>query len=117
MCAYLGAAEKLNKEHLVRNWYWVEKAKILYCSGHSLSVTPESVIAIAKQSLADKFNEKLFMFNLGAPYVSEKHIKELNEILPYIDFMFGNEQEYLAFAKAKGYKVSENNNSKILFIF
>lgn len=88
---------------------------------------------MAKQSLADKFNEKVFMFNLGkstfwldfilfifinsilynlinftssaAPYVSEKHIKELNEILPYIDFLFGNEQEYMAFAKAKGYQV------------
>jgi len=107
LCAYLGAAEKLTKEHLVRNWYWVEKAKIFYLAGHSISVTRDSIIALAKQTLADKFNEKLLMFNLAAPYVSEKHIDVLNEILPNIDYLFGNDQEYLAFAKAKGYKTTD----------
>jgi sugar/nucleoside kinase (ribokinase family) len=78
LCAYLGAAEKLTKEHLIRNWYWVEKAKIFYCSGHSLSVTPDSVITLAKQSLADKFNEKVFMFNLGKSFGCAKKLIRLN---------------------------------------
>lgn len=59
LCAYLGAAEKLTKEHLVRNWYWVEKAKIFYLAGHSISVTSDSIVTLAKQTLADKFNEKI----------------------------------------------------------
>ena len=47
------------------------------------------------------------MFNLAASYVSEKHIDVLNEILPNIDYLFGNDGEYLAFAKAKGYKTTD----------
>lgn len=31
----------------------------------------------------------------------------LNEILPNIDYLFGNDGEYLAFAKAKGYKTND----------
>lgn len=31
----------------------------------------------------------------------------LNEILPNIDYLFGNDSEYLAFAKAKGYKTTD----------
>ena len=31
----------------------------------------------------------------------------LNEILPNIDYLFGNDGEYLAFAKAKGYKTTD----------
>ncbi|KAK4337269.1 hypothetical protein RND71_043267 [Anisodus tanguticus] len=107
LCAYLGAAEKLTKEHLMRNFYHVEKAKIFYLAGHLISVTPDSVIALAKQTLADKFNEKTLMLNLGAPYVSEKHINVLNEIMPNIDYLFGNNEEFLAFAKAKKYSTTD----------
>lgn len=52
----------------------MEKAKIFYLAGHSISVTADSIITLAKQTLADKFNEKILMFNLAASYVSEKHI-------------------------------------------
>jgi adenosine kinase, putative len=106
LCAYLGAAEKLNKEHLIRNWHWVEKAKIYYVSGHTLSVTPDSVKSIAHQVNADKFVQKRFMFNLAASYVSEKHGHDLMDIMPYVDFLFGNEPETLSFAQLRGYKVS-----------
>lgn len=105
LVAYLGAAEKFQKDHLLKNWHWVEKAKIFYLSGHSLSVSPDSVIAVAHQTLKDQFNTKLLCFNLAAPYVSEKHPDQLNEILPYIDYLFGNDAEATAFAKMKGYKV------------
>ena len=105
LVAYLGAAEKFQKDHLLKNWHWVEKAKVYYMSGHSLSVTAESVIAIAHQTVKDNFNPKILCFNLAAPYVSEKHSGPLNEILPFIDYLFGNDAEALAFAKMKGYKV------------
>lgn len=39
-------------------------------------------------------------------YVSEKYSKELMEVLPHIDIMFGNDAEALAFAKMRGYTVS-----------
>ncbi|XP_053209231.1 uncharacterized protein LOC128393129 [Panonychus citri] len=107
LCAYLGAAEKLNKEAVIRNWHWVDKARVYYSTGHILSVTPDSVIAIAHQTNVDKFTDKKFMFNLAATYVSEKHGDKLMEVLPYIDFMFGNEEETLAFAKFRGYGTTD----------
>ncbi|RWS13785.1 adenosine kinase-like protein, partial [Dinothrombium tinctorium] len=106
-CAFLGASEKLNKEHLLRHWHWVEKARYYYLSGHTLAVTPDSVIALAHQTIADKFKPKKFFFNLGAPYVSEKYGDKLMEIVPYINYLFGNEYEVAAFAKMRGYQTSD----------
>lgn len=106
LVAYLGAAEKFQKDHLIKNWHWVEKAKVFYLAGHLLSVSADSAIAVAHQTIKDKFNPKILTFNLAAPYVSEKFGKELNEILPFIDILFGNEYEVAAFAKMKGYPVS-----------
>lgn len=116
LCAYLGAAEKFQKEYLIKNWYWVEKAKVFYLSGHSLSVSFDSVLSIAHQTVKDAFNPKLFCFNLAAPYVSEKFGKQLMEILPYIDIMFGNECEAAAFGKMRDYKVGSSCiNTKMPF--
>lgn len=105
-CAYLGAAECLKKEEIIRNWHWVDKARVYYITGHSLSVTPDSVVSIAKQTNADKFQDRKMMFNLAATYVSQKYGKQLMEIYPYFDFIFGNEEETLAFAKMREYGVS-----------
>ncbi|RWS30059.1 adenosine kinase-like protein [Leptotrombidium deliense] len=106
-CAYLGAAERLTKEHLVRHWHWVEKAKVFYVSGHSIKVTADSVIALAHQVIADKYKPKIFCFNLGAPYVSEKYGPKLMEVIPYVHYLFGNEFEAAAFAKFRGYQTSD----------
>lgn len=105
LVAYLGAAEKFQKEYLLKNWHWVEKAKVYYLSGHSISVSWESVLAIAHQTVKDKFQKKVFCFNLAAPYVSQKFGAEVNEIFPFIDILFGNEVEVQALAKMKDYKV------------
>lgn len=105
LVAYLGAAEKFRKDHLLKNWHWAEKARVYYISGHSLSVSPDSVLALAHQTNKDQYNPKVLCFNLGAPYVSEKYSKEVLEILPAIDVLFGNDNEALAFAKMRGYTV------------
>lgn len=106
LCAYLGAAEKFHKEHIIRHWHWVEKARIYYLSGHSLSVSAESVVAIANQAHKDQHVKKSFLFNLAAGYVSQKYGKEVMEIYSHIDYIFGNEEEALAFAKMRNYPVS-----------
>lgn len=49
---------------------------------------------------------KDFFFNLAAPYVSEKYRKELDEIIPHVDYLFCNDVEALAYAKSKGWQVS-----------
>lgn len=113
LVAYLGAAEKFTKDHLLKNWHWAEKAKFYYLSGHSLSVSPDSVLSISHQVHKDKFAPKIFAFNLGAPYVSEKFSAELLEILPVIDILFGNDAEALAFAKMRGYTVSWRPGEKM----
>lgn len=117
LVAYLGAAEKFKKEHLLKNWHWAEKAKVYYISGHSLSVTPDSVLSLAHQTNKDNANPKVLCFNLGAPYVSEKYSKELLDVLPAIDILFGNDAEALAFAKMRGYTVSNRLHHSCTIFF
>lgn len=38
LCAFMGASEKLDKDHLIKNWTFAEKARIFVTSGHMLGV-------------------------------------------------------------------------------
>ncbi|KAI1282042.1 Adenosine kinase [Halotydeus destructor] len=105
--AYLGAAERFTKEHLLKNWHWAEKARVYYVTGHVLSVSHDSVVALAHQTHKDPFKPKVFCFCLGAPYVCEKYGPQLMELVPYIDILFGNDAEALAFAKLRSYGTTD----------
>ena len=57
---------------------------------------PEGTSRIAKFAYE---NDRPFCFNMSALYISQFFKKELAQILPYVDIMFGNEEEMSAFAK------------------
>lgn len=44
---------------------------------------------------------KTFMFNLAAPFISEFFKQPLMDVYPYVDVIFGNEDEAVAFAKVR----------------
>lgn len=103
LCAFMGASEKLDKDHLVKNWTFAEKATIFVTSGHMLAVSQASVMEMARH--AAEWG-KDFFFNLAAPYVSEKYRKELDEVVPHVDYLFCNDVEAVSYAKSKGWDVS-----------
>lgn len=64
--------------------------------GFFLLVCPEGTSRIAKFAYE---NDRPFCFNISALYISQFFKKELTQILPYVDVLFGNEEEMASFAK------------------
>jgi adenosine kinase len=99
LCAYLGAANHFKKEVLVQpeNWKFVEKAKFYYISGFFLTVSPDSLQLVAEYAASQN---RTFMMNLSAPFISQFFIDPLSKAFPYVDIIFGNESEAVAFSEA-----------------
>eukprot|EP00246_Nothoceros_aenigmaticus_P001333 TRINITY_DN11850_c0_g1_i1.p1 TRINITY_DN11850_c0_g1~~TRINITY_DN11850_c0_g1_i1.p1 ORF type:complete len:344 (+),score=69.72 TRINITY_DN11850_c0_g1_i1:144-1175(+) len=106
LVANLSAANHYKKDHLLlpENWSLVEKAKFIYSSGFFLTVSPDSVLAVAKHA-AEK--EKFFLMNLAAPFICEYFTKPLSDALPYVDYIFGNETEARTFSKVQGWETED----------
>jgi hypothetical protein len=50
------------------NWALVEAARVIYSAGFFITVSPESILLVAKH-VAD--NDKIYAMNLSAPFISE----------------------------------------------
>jgi len=58
---------------------------------------------IAKQACQ---NNKMFMMNLSAPFLSQFFKEPMMKAFPYVDLLFGNETEAQTFAKEQNLKAS-----------
>lgn len=56
--------------------------------GFFLTVSVESILRVAKHASE---NNKLFCMNLSAPFICQFFKDNLNQVLPYVDVLFGNE--------------------------
>uniref|UniRef100_A0A8C6PLF2 Adenosine kinase n=1 Tax=Nothobranchius furzeri TaxID=105023 RepID=A0A8C6PLF2_NOTFU len=91
LVANLAAANCYKKEKhldLDSNWELVEKAKVYYIAGFFLTVSPESILKVAKHASE---NNKIFCMNLSAPFISQFFKEPLMKVMPYVDILFGNE--------------------------
>jgi len=106
LCAYLGAANHFQKDHLDKpaNLALMAKAKFYYISGFFLTVSPESILQVAKHACSEN---KPFMMNLSAPFISEFFLDRLTSALPFVDILFGNETEAATFAKVQNFGTTE----------
>lgn len=102
LCAFLGASQEFTDQHLRDNWeQLVEKTNIIYMSGFLIAVSPVSFHLLGKH-IADSGDEKRrFCLNLSAPYVSAVFGGEIDKVMKYVDILFGNDDEALAYAKHK----------------
>jgi adenosine kinase len=100
LCAYLAAANHFTKSHLDKpeNYKLMEKANFYYISGFFLTVSPDSLLAVAKHAAAKNLP---FMFNLSAPFIPQFFTDKLNDAIPYVDVLFGNETEARAFSEVQ----------------
>lgn len=99
LCANLAAANCFSLDHVLKpdNWKCIEEAKYFYISGFFLTVSPPTIQTIAKHAYE---NDKPFLMNLSAPFLSQFFKEPLTEATQYADIVFGNELEADAFAKA-----------------
>nr|CAG8556255.1 6319_t:CDS:2 [Entrophospora candida] len=103
------AAEKYNpSEHLYlpEKWKIVESAKYFYIAGFFVTVSPESILKVAKHAAE---TNKAFAMNLSAVFLMTvpPFKKVLNDLAPYWDLLFSNETEAEAFAKSEGWEETD----------
>jgi adenosine kinase len=98
----LGAANHFKIEHLQKPEMGalVEAAKVFYVSGFFLTVSPPSAVHIAQHACD---NNKVFMLSLSAPFICDFFSDPLKELLPFADYIVGNEHEAMAFGKKWGF--------------
>ncbi|KAK4481085.1 hypothetical protein RD792_011955 [Penstemon davidsonii] len=103
LVANLSAANCYKTDHLKKpeNWALVEKAKYYYIAGFFLTVSPESIMLVAEHAAA---KNKVFSMNLSAPFICEFFKDVQDKVVPYMDYVFGNETEARVFSKVHGWE-------------
>lgn len=102
LIAHLAAANHFSEDHILQkeNLSYLEQAEYFYISGFFITVSPPSILTVAKKALE---RNKPFMMNLSAPFISQFFKEPLMQIMPYIDILFGNESEALTFSKEQNF--------------
>lgn len=100
MCTHLAAANEYKLEHLKQDHIWkmVEASKVYYVGGYHLTVCPPAAMALAEHAAA---TNKVFMLGLSAGFIPQFFKDPLAEIMPYVDYLFGNENEAKAWAESQ----------------
>ncbi|XP_041939859.1 adenosine kinase b [Alosa sapidissima] len=106
LVANLAAANCYSKEKhldLDANWGLVEKARVFYIAGFFLTVSPASILKVAKHASE---NNKVFGLNLSAPFISQFFKEQLMSVMPYVDVLFGNETLSLSLSLSFSFSLS-----------
>lgn len=102
LCAFLGASQKFSDQHLKDNWdELVANTGIIYISGFLIAVSPASFHLLGEHVAKSENKSKRFCLNLSAPYVSAVFGSEIEKVMKYVDVLFGNDDEALAYAQHK----------------
>ncbi|KAJ3094910.1 adenosine kinase [Phlyctochytrium planicorne] len=99
LCTDLLAANTYKKEHIQKKEIWalVENAKFFYVGGYFLTVSPDTANLIAEHAAE---TGKTFMMNMSAPFIPQFFTKQLDDLAPYWDVIFGNEAEAHSYAQS-----------------
>ncbi|KAK4932052.1 adenosine kinase [Elasticomyces elasticus] len=105
MCTDLAAANEYKLEHLQQPQIWsmVESSKVYYVGGYHLTVCVPAAMAVAKHAAE---TNKPFLLGLSAGFIPQFFKDQLAEIVPYADYVFGNENEAKAWAESQGMDAS-----------
>jgi len=105
MVTDLGAANHYKLEHLKsEKWNLVENADFYYVGGYHLTVCVPAILALAEHAAA---TNKVFSMNLSAPFLCQFFKNQMDEVLPYLDYLIGNESEALAYSEAHGWGITD----------
>lgn len=104
LCTNLSAANNYKVDHLKKaeNMAVLEKAKVVYSAGFFITVCPEAIEVCSKHCNKEG---KTYCMNLSAPFIMEvpPFKKVLQDTMPYIDVLFGNETEAAVWAKTEAW--------------
>ena len=111
LVANLGAANHFKKSHLVSHKDTVlAQAKVIYSSGFFITAAADSLDYLS-EFVATSPSKPIFCFNLAAPFICEAEPFRvvLMRTVTYVDFLFGNDAEATALARALGWTDVANN--------
>jgi len=103
MVANLSAANEYKKDHFDSEAIQkvVSAAQYIYSAGFFLTVSPPTLAAIGEHCAKEN---KTFMINLAAPFITQFFTEPLLATIAYADYVFGNESEAEAFGEKMGYE-------------
>ncbi|KAH9808909.1 Ribokinase-like protein [Melampsora americana] len=106
LCTQLGAAEKFAPSHLKTPEVSkaIQDAKFYYVGGFFLTHGIESTLELAEISVKEN---KVFTLNLSAPFIAQFFKDNVDKVMPYVDYLFGNESEAEAFAQAHNWDTTD----------
>eukprot|EP00928_Gymnodinium_smaydae_P053087 TRINITY_DN37164_c0_g1_i1.p1 TRINITY_DN37164_c0_g1~~TRINITY_DN37164_c0_g1_i1.p1 ORF type:complete len:421 (+),score=107.29 TRINITY_DN37164_c0_g1_i1:162-1424(+) len=97
---FYGAAREYKLDHLrFKVWQQIEATSVVYVDAHFLTVASESVRIVAEHCAT---MGKLFCLNLSAYYICSFFGDLVLQVVPYTDYIFGNENEYLGLVQSQG---------------
>lgn len=101
LCTTLQAAEKFTPDHLQKPEIkaLLDNAKFFYIGGFFLTHGIVSALEVAKQASG---KGKVVVLNLSAPFIPQFFKVQLEQLLPYVDILIGNESEAAAYATGQG---------------
>ena len=102
MCTDLAAANEYKLDHLKQDHIWkmVEASKVYYVGGYHLTVCVPAAMALAEHAAE---TNKPFMLGLSAGFIPQFFKDPLAQIMPYCDYVFGNENEAKTWAETQGH--------------
>jgi adenosine kinase len=105
LCAHLAAAENFTADHLdvPENRELMTKAKFYYIAGFFLTTCPKALMTVAKHCAE---TNKVFSMNLSAAFLTTVFKGPMMDAMPYVDILFGNEDEATAFANEHKFETS-----------
>jgi len=103
LVANLAAANTFKKAHLDQDdvWATIASCQVFYSAGFFLT-PPEGTDSMEKIARHAAEENKIYSINLSAPFISQFFKDQLHRILPYCDYIFGNETEAAAYAENNG---------------
>lgn len=106
LCANLSAANHFSKDHLdsPENQNIMHNAQYFYITSFFLTVSPPSIMEVAEHAFE---TNKPFCMNLSAPFLCQFFKEPMMQVFPYIDILFGNEQEADTFAKEHNFDTAD----------
>jgi adenosine kinase len=102
LIANLAAANTFSIDHLktAEAQAAIDASKVMYVTGFFLTVSVDSMLLLAKHCVE---KHKTFTINLSAPFLIQFFADQMAAVMPYADYVFGNESEAAAYGAAKGY--------------
>ncbi|PSK51884.1 Adenosine kinase [Elsinoe australis] len=99
MVTDLAAANCYKIEHLKEHWNLVQDASVYFVGGYHLTVCVPAVLALGEEAAKEN---KIFYFSLSAPFIPQFFKDQVDQVVPYSDYVIGNETEALSYAESHG---------------